>query len=318
MKLSVIIVNYNVRFFLEQCLLSVLGATGGIEAEVFVVDNNSVDGSTAMVREKFPTVNLIENGENLGFSIANNIAIRKAAGEYVLLLNPDTVVEEDTFVKSLAYMDAHPDCGVVGVKMIDGKGNFLPESKRGLPTPWVAFHKMFGLSKLFPQSRMFGRYNLSYLDADKIHDVDVLCGAFMLIRKRALDSAGLLDENFFMYGEDIDLSYRIQQAGFRVVYFPYTTIIHYKGESTRKGSLNYVYLFYKAMQTFVRKHFSGQGAWWFHVAINTAIYIRAALSVVKRVLLALLLPFLDVLLISAGVVLLSRLWGQLWFHNANY
>ena len=206
MRLSIVIVNYNVKYFLEQCLHSVMQATQHIEAEVFVVDNNSVDGSVPMLRQKFPGVHLIANRENVGFSRANNQALRKAAGDYVVLLNPDTIVEEDTFTKILDFMDAHPEAGGLGVKMLDGKGRFMHESKRGLPTYLVAFYKIFGISSLFPKSRRFGKYHLSYLDPDTIHEVDILAGAFMLIRRSALEKTGLLDETFFMYGEDIELS----------------------------------------------------------------------------------------------------------------
>ena len=186
MKLSVIIVNYNVKHFIEQCLHSVNKALTGIDAEIFVVDNNSVDGSCAMIKEKFPQVKLIENKKNVGFSTANNQAIRESASEYVLLLNPDTVVQEDTFSKCLAFMDAHPDAGGMGVKMIDGKGNFLPESKRALPTPAVSFYKIFGLSRLFPKSKTFGRYHLGFLNKDKNHEIEILSGAYMLLRKETL------------------------------------------------------------------------------------------------------------------------------------
>ncbi|NTV84731.1 MAG: glycosyltransferase family 2 protein, partial [Bacteroidales bacterium] len=220
MKLSVVIVNYNVIHFLEQCLSSVRRASENLEVEVFVVDNNSVDGSVKMVREKFPEVILIDNKDNTGFSKANNQAIRLSKGEYVLLLNPDTVVEDDTFSRIIAFMDAHPDAGGLGVKMIDGKGNFLPESKRGLPTPTVAFYKIFGLSAFFPKSKVFGKYHLGYLDENQTNPVDILSGAFMLLRKSVLDKIGLLDETFFMYGEDIDLSYRILKAGYQNYYFP--------------------------------------------------------------------------------------------------
>ena len=239
MKLSVIIVNYNVKYFLEQCLHSVQKALGKLEGEVWVVDNNSVDGSVEMVQQKFPTVKIIANTDNKGFSKANNQAIRQANGEYILLLNPDTVVEEDTFSKVIQFMDSHPEAGGLGVKMIDGSGKFLPESKRGLPTYDVAFYKIFGLSALFPKSKTFGRYHLGYLDDSKIHEVDILAGAFMLLRKSILEKTGLLDEDFFMYGEDIDLSYRILKAGAKNYYFPETRIIHYKGESTKKSSVNF-------------------------------------------------------------------------------
>ncbi|MCG8698987.1 MAG: glycosyltransferase family 2 protein, partial [Bacteroidales bacterium] len=204
MDLSIIIVNYNVKHFLEQCLHSVNKAIKGIKAEVFVVDNNSVDGSNQMVTEKFPGFKLIANKDNRGFSTANNQAISIAKGRYILLLNPDTIVTEDTFTKCIQFMDATPDAGALGVKMIDGKGNFLPESKRSLPTPGVAFYKIFGLSALFPKSKIFGKYHLGYLDKNQTHKVDVLAGAYMFMRKEALEKTGFLDETFFMYGEDID------------------------------------------------------------------------------------------------------------------
>lgn len=308
MKLSVIIVNYNVRYFLEQCLYSVRKATESIETEVFVVDNNSVDGSVEMVRKKFPEVILIENKENTGFSKANNLAIRKACGEFILLLNPDTVVEDDTFTKAIGFMESTPDAGGLGVKMIDGKGNFLPESKRGLPTPSVAFYKIFGLSKFFPRSRIFGRYHLGYLDKDEIHPVEILSGAFMLMRKSALDKVGLLDETFFMYGEDIDLSYRILKGGFKNYYFPETRIIHYKGESTKKGSINYVLMFYNAMIIFARKHFASKQARTFSFLIHSAIYFRAFLAIISRFFRQVMLPVADAILIYGGLYFIINYW----------
>lgn len=305
MKLSVIIVNYNVQHFLEQCLHSVREAASRVPTEVWVVDNNSVDGSVAMVREKFPEVKVIANKDNPGFSKGNNQAIVESTGEYVLLLNPDTVVEEDTFEKVVHFMDSHPDAGGLGVKMIDGKGNFLPESKRGLPTPAVAFYKIFGLSRLFPKSKRFGRYHLGYLDMDKTHEVDVLSGAFMLLRKSVLDKIGLLDESFFMYGEDIDLSYRITLAGYKNYYFPDTRIIHYKGESTKKSSINYVFVFYRAMVIFAEKHFSASNARLFGNLINIAIWFRAGIAVASRLFTRLLLPGLDLLLMLGGLFLVN-------------
>ncbi|NVO18133.1 MAG: glycosyltransferase [Bacteroidetes bacterium] len=308
MKLSVIIVNYNVRYFLEQCLHSVREASKGLEVEVFVVDNASVDGSVKMVGEKFAGTHCIANTENVGFAKANNQAISIAKGEYILLLNPDTVIETDTFSKVIGFMDQHPDAGGLGVKMVDGKGNFLPESKRGLPTPVVAFYKIFGLSRLFPHSPRFNKYHLGYLDKNKTHKVDVLSGACMLVRKSILDSIGYLDEQFFMYGEDIDLSYRIVKAGFCNYYFPETRIIHYKGESTKKGSLNYVFVFYNAMIIFAKKHFSPQNARVFSIFINLAIYFRASLSVAFRVLRKAFLPLIDMLFTFAGIFALARYW----------
>lgn len=297
--LSVIIVNYNVEYYLEQCLHSVRRAAEEVSTEVWVVDNNSVDGSVAMVREKFPEAKLIANKENIGFSKANNQAIRQATGRYILLLNPDTLVEEDTFARCVAFMDAQPDAGGLGVKMIDGHGRFLPESKRGLPTPAVAFCKIFGLSALFPRSRTFGRYHLGYLSSEETHRVDVLSGAFMLMRREALNKTGLLDEAFFMYGEDIDLSYRITQAGYHNYYFPETRIIHYKGESTKKSSVNYVFVFYQAMVIFARKHFTARRARIFAFFIYGAIYFRASIALLSRGVKTLALPAADAAFVFA-------------------
>lgn len=318
MELSVIIVNYNVRFFLEQCLHSVEKAIQNLNAEVFVVDNQSVDGSCAMVHESFPWVKLIENQENVGFSKANNQAIRLASGKYILLLNPDTVVEEDCFTKVIAFADAHPKTGGIGVKMIDGKGRFLPESKRAFPTPAVSFFKIFGLSALFPHSKTFARYHLGHLDKDKNHEVEILAGAFMFLRKSVLDEIGLLDEQFFMYGEDIDLSYRILQAGYSNHYLADTTIIHYKGESTKKGSINYVKVFYQAMIIFAKKHFSAKNAGIYISLINFAIYFRASLALMSRFLRRIIPPALDFLLIYAGFILGLPYWEEFKFGNSSY
>ena len=318
MDLSIVIVNYNVRYFIEQCLHSVSRAVRNIQAEVFVVDNNSVDGSCAMIREKFPWVILIENKTNEGFSKANNQAVEHATGRYILLLNPDTVVEEDTFEKCIGFMDEHPDAGALGVKMIDGTGNFLPESKRALPTPAVAFYKIFGLSVIFPHSRIFGRYHLGYLDMNKTHEIEILAGAFMFIRKKVLDITGLLDETFFMYGEDIDLSYRITRAGYKNYYFPETTIIHYKGESTRKGSINYVLVFYRAMIIFAKKHFSRKNARLFSLLINMAIYFRASLSIIKRFITRVYQPLIDLILIFTGFYFLTPWWENFKFRAGNH
>lgn len=312
-RISVVIVSYNVKFFLEQCLQSVRRASRGMSVEVFVVDNNSADGSCMMVRENFPDVILIENQENIGFSKANNQAMRKASGEFVLILNPDTVVEEETFQKILGFMDTHPDAGALGVKMIDGKGRFLPESKRSLPTPQVSFYKIFGLSALFPKSRRFGQYHLGYLSSEEIHSVDILPGAFMLVRKSVLDQTGLFDETYFMYGEDIDLSYRILQAGYRNYYFPETTIIHYKGESTRKGSFNYVLMFYQAMIIFANKHFTRSNARWYALVIRLSVYFRAAISLLRRIAARFYIPVMDALLAFVGFLIINPLWESYKF-----
>jgi GT2 family glycosyltransferase len=318
MQLSVVIVNYNVRHFLEQALLSVRHASVGLDLEVWVVDNNSVDDSVQMVREKFPEVKVIANKHNPGFSIANNQAIRQSKGKYILLLNPDTVVEEDTFSKCIDFMDAHPDAGGLGVKMIDGGGNFLPESKRGFPSPWVAFCKTFGLSKIFPKSPKFNRYHLGYLDKDENHEIDVLAGAFMMMRKETLDKVGLLDETFFMYGEDIDLSYRIVKGGYKNYYFSDTTIIHYKGESTKKGSLNYVRVFYQAMIIFAKKHFTGEGAFLFIAMLQFAIYFRAFITLLGNFWRAAALPIIEGIIMALGLHFIKDFWAQNYYSDADY
>ncbi len=319
MTLSIIIVNYNVEHFLEQCLHSVFKALKETRAEVFVVDNNSVDGSLHMIREKFKQVKLIENKKNTGFSFANNQAMRLATGNYVLLLNPDTLVEEDTFDKIIAFMDSHPQAGGLGVQMLDGKGNFLPESKRGLPTPLVAFCKIFGLARLFPRSTLFGRYHLGFLDKNKINEVEILSGAFMLMRKEALDKVGLLDESFFMYGEDIDLSYRILKGGYKNYYFPETRIIHYKGESTKKSSVNYVFVFYNAMIIFARKHFSNQNAKTVTLLITMAIYLRAATALVSRFARKIAFPLVDTVCVLIGLFILKDYYSvHIKYGEGNY
>lgn len=284
-KISVLIVNYNVKFYLEQCLLSLLASDIFDQIEIIVVDNNSTDGSREYIGNKFPTVSFIWNSDNLGFAKANNQAIRICTGDYVLLLNPDTVVGEHVLSRVADFMDNCPDAGAVGVKMINGSGVFLPESKRGFPSPWVSFCKIFGLTKVFPKSRMFGKYHLLYLDENKSHQVDILCGAFMMIRSEALSTTGLLDESFFMYGEDIDLSYRITLAGYKNYYVP-EKIIHYKGESTRKDTMRYVKIFYYAMYIFFKKHYPRSG-FFYSLLVPLGIFTRASMSGLKRILLPL-------------------------------
>lgn len=315
MKLSVIIVNYNVKFFLEQCLKSVFRSGKDMDMEVIVVDNNSVDGSLEMLKTKFPQVKLIANKENVGFSKANNQGIKISSGEYVLLLNPDTVVEDDTLPKTVNFMDKTPDSGGLGVKMLDGNGKFLPESKRGLPTPSVAFYKIFGMSSLFPKSKIFGKYHLGYLDNNKTHSVEILSGAFMMLRKKVLDKIGYLDEDFFMYGEDIDLSWRIIKAGYKNYYYPETRIIHYKGESTKKSSINYVLVFYKAMIIFAGKHFSSKNVKLFSSLINFAVWLRAAIAILNRFVKRVIYPVVDIAMIYGGFIFIKRYWEQHVFYS---
>ena len=280
MKLSIIIVSFNVKSYLEQCLVSVRRACRGIEAEVWVVDNASSDGTVDYIAPRFPEVRWIKNTENKGFSRANNMAIARSEGEYVLLLNPDTIVGEDVLAGCLAFMDAHPGAGATGVAMLKDDGDFAWESRRGLPTPFTSFCKMSGLCALFPESRRFGRYYMRYLDRSETNPIDVVSGAFCMVRRSALDKAGLLDEDFFMYGEDIDLSYRLLQCGYQNYYQP-LRILHYKGESTHKSSFRYVHVFYKAMLIFFDKHYRRSNPWLTPV-IRSAVVARAFLDLCLR------------------------------------
>lgn len=260
MQLSVIILNYNVRYFLEQCILSVQNALETIDGEIIVIDNNSQDDSCEIMKRRFPSVKLIQNKENSGFPKGNNIGVAQAQGEYICILNPDTVVAEDTFTKVLAFArllhssQVSDSMGIIGCKLIDGTGNFLPESKRGIPTPFVAFSKVTGLYKLVPESRTFGKYYAQHLNENQTGKVDILVGAFMFMKRDLYLEVGGFDEDCFMYSDDIDLSYMVLQKGKSNYYFHETTVIHYKGESTIKDE-TYMKRFQEAMHFFYKKHF---------------------------------------------------------------
>jgi GT2 family glycosyltransferase len=310
MMLSVIIVNYNVKYFLEQCLHSALQAPATVEAEIIVIDNASTDGSVEYLQPLYPEVKFITSKENMGFAKANNLALKKAKGEYVLFLNPDTLVPEDCFEKCVRFMENNLKAGALGIRMLDGSGKFLAESKRSFPTASTAFYKLIGLSVLFPKSKIFNKYSLGYLDEYENHVVDVLAGAFMLVRKSVLEEVGSFDETFFMYAEDVDLSYRIQKAGYENWYFAGSSIIHFKGESTKKGSLNYVRMFYNAMSVFVKKHYTGERARAFVFSIQLAIWVRAFFAWVKSFSTKAGLPILD-----AGLIFLSlKFTTDQWEH----
>lgn len=254
MQLSVIILNYNVRYFLELCVLSVQSALEHIDGEIIVVDNNSDDDSCEMMKQRFPKIKLIENRVNSGFPKGNNIGVAVAQGEYICILNPDTVVAEDTFTKVLAFAERQKNLGIVGTKLIDGAGNFLPESKRGVPTPFVAFTKMIGVYKLFPKVTVLGKYYAQHVSENETAKVDILVGAFMLMKRDSYQELGGFDENCFMYSDDIDLSYRMLLKGKSNYYYHETTVIHYKGESTIKDGV-YMKRFQEAMEFFYKKHF---------------------------------------------------------------
>lgn len=296
LKLSVIIVNYNVKYYLDQCIRSVLRAFEVMKkasssdssvneevAEIIVVDNHSADGSVDYLEKRYPQmlypmVRFVRSAHNLGFARANNIAIRQSRGEYVLLLNPDTIVGEDALKTSVDFMDAHEDAGAVGVRMLGAQGRRAMESRRGLPTPMVSFFKMLGFCNRWPHHRLFGKYYMGYLPWDEPCQIEVVSGAYCMLRRKALDEVGLLDEDFFMYGEDIDLSYRVLKGGYHNYYLP-VDILHYKGESTQKSSFRYVHVFYEAMLIFFRKHYSGM-TFLLSLPIKTAIYAKALMALV--------------------------------------
>lgn len=309
--LSVIIVNYNVKYFLEQCLFSVMRAMEQVKGEVIVIDNASQDGSREYLEGKFPSVRFIWNRENIGFARANNEALALARGGYILFLNPDTIIGEDSLSITLAFLEKHPDAGALGVHMIDGSGKFLKESKRAYPTLAASFYKLSGLSTLFPSSPIFSKYHLGNLDPAQNHEVDVLSGAFLMARKKVLDQTGGFDEKFFMYGEDIDLSYRIQKQGYRNHYCAETTIIHFKGESTKKGSLNYVRMFYQAMIIFVQKHYTGITAKLFRILLKFSIWARAGLSVFANLIRHNGLPIIDAVNTMCSIIAATWIWNRL-------
>jgi len=279
MKLSIIIVNYNVKYYLYQCLDSVRKAIKGIDAEVIVVDNHSQDGSLEYLKPFYPEVMFIASNHNVGFARANNIGIMRCKGEYVLLLNPDTVVGENTLSECISFMDAHENAGALGVRMLKADGTIAKESRRGIPYPMTAFYKMTGLCDRFPNNRRFSHYYMSYLPWDEASQIEVVSGAFCFLRKKALDSVGLIDEDYFMYGEDIDLSFRLLKKGWENWYLP-VNILHYKGESTERSSFRYVHVFYDAMLIFLRKHY-GWRSFWISIPVKCAIYLKASLELFK-------------------------------------
>ncbi len=284
MQLSVIIVSYNVKHYLRQCLRSVYRALDGIDGEVWVVDNHSRDGSADSIRQEFPAAQVIASQENLGFARGNNLALRQCEGRYVLLLNPDTLVGEDVLRECVQWMDEHPQCGGVGVRMLHSDGTDAPESRRGVPTPMTSFYKITGLCKCFPRHRRIGRYYMGWLPWDEPAQIEIMSGAFAMLRRKALEQVGLLDEDFFMYGEDIDLSYRLLKGGWQNWYLP-LKILHYKGESTEKSGFRHVHVFYQAMYIFLSKHYG-------HLSLLLAIPIRLGIA------------------LKAAAALCSTLWKQ--------
>ena len=315
--ISVVIVNYNVRDLLDSCIASVYKANNNLyNIEIFLVDNNSVDGSVSHIRAKYPEVKIIANESNIGFSKANNLALRKAAGDYVLVLNPDTVLEEGTFEKMIIFCENDKSIGAVTSKLILANGKLDSACRRSFPVPSVAIPRMLGLSKLFPDSKLFGKYNLTYLDENKTYEVEAICGAFMFIPKPVLEKSGLFDEDYFMYGEDLDLCFKIKQAGYKIFYFPEVTTIHFKGESTKKTNLSYVNNFYGAMSIFVRKNMKGTSRL-LSLILQIGIFWRSVFSYVKRFLKNFIFPIVDVLFLYLSLIISVKFRFDI-FPNKDY
>ena len=310
MELSIVIVNYNVKEFLTQCLDSIFKSQTQYNYEVIVVDNSSRDSGRDEICSTFEHITWIDNSENVGFGRANNQGFSRSKGVYTLILNPDTVLQEDTLEKCISYLLAHPEVGGLGIKGLDGSGQFLPESKRALPTPLVALWKITGLSAIFPKSSVFARYHLGHLSPEENHEVDILVGCFMMVPTQLLLSVGGFDPQYFMYGEDIDLSYELQKTGHKNIYFSDSQIIHYKGESTKRGSLNYVRMFYKAMVLFAKKQFTGSSAAAYSLLIYSGIYLRATLAIVARLGKSTFTPLLDAAVLFAVLNTIKSYWEQ--------
>ncbi|MFN4111801.1 MAG: glycosyltransferase, partial [Ignavibacteria bacterium] len=308
-ELSIIIVNYNVKAFLQNCLLSIQKATEKIPVEIIVIDNASDDGSADLVKKNFPEVKLIESKENLGFSKANNMGLKIAQGKYICLINPDTIVEEDTFKEMIRFMESNDQVGLAGCKILNPDGTFQLACRRSFPTPWVAFTKIIGLSKLFPESKLFARYNLTYLDENQSYEVDAVSGSFMFFRREIYEKIGGLDETFFMYGEDLDFCYRVKKAGYKVYYVHSTKIIHFKGESTKRSNIDELKHFYDAMRLFVRKHFSS--SWIVEMLLRLAINGRSALAFIGKRSLILIAIVIDFILYNLSVLIAELFYMRL-------
>ena len=306
LQLSIVIVSYNVRDFLHQAIRSLDKARSGLKSEIIVVDNASADGSVEMLRSRFPKVRVISNEKNLGFARANNLGLKRARGEFCLLINPDTVVQEDTLRVMLKFFKGNPEAGLAGCKILNPDGTFQLACRRSFPTPWVAFTKLFGLAALMPKSRLFGKYNLTYLETDKTYEVDSVSGSFMMVRRKVYQQVGGLDEEFFMYGEDLDWCFRIQHSGWKIFYVPSTSIIHYKGESTRRSSLNEIRTFYEAMHLFVEKHHGRSNAmsWILKVGIS----VSSKIALLRSLLGPMKYSLVDFLFVPASMLLAELIW----------
>ncbi|MDD5766225.1 MAG: glycosyltransferase family 2 protein, partial [Candidatus Marinimicrobia bacterium] len=307
MTVSVIIVSYNVKEFLYQCIVSLMKSLQGISSEIIVVDNNSADGSDEMVRFKFQDFKLISNKENLGFATACNQGLKIAKGQYILLLNPDTLIQEDTIRTMIDFFENHQNAGAAGCKILNTDGSLQQACRRSFPTPMTAFPKIVGLSWLFPKIKRFGKYNLTYLDPDQLAEVDAVSGSFLMFRRTVWEKIGGLDETYFMYGEDLDFCFRIKQAGWKIFYVPFTKIIHYKGESAKLATFDNFITFYRAMDIFVKKNFRKSYSIFLGVPLRIGIFIRGVISIIGRLIRKRIVMLVDGLLLCLSILIAHRL-----------
>ena len=310
MDISVIIVSYNVKEFLQQALFSLKKSLEGIDSEIIIVDNASIDGSRKIIKNDFPEIELIENQENVGFAKACNQGIEVSEGEYILLLNPDTLLQEDTISKMIAFFENHPEAGAAGCKILNADGTLQKACRRSFPTPSVAIPKMLGLSRMFPNNKLFAKYNLTYKDPDEMSEVDAVSGSFLMFRRVIVDEIGWMDEDFFMYGEDLDYCYRIKQAGWKIYYVPDTQIVHYKGESAKLASYDNLIVFYKAMDIFVNKHFSTGIYLFIDIFLKLGIFLRGVVSLFSRTLRKYFIPFTDSLIVIGSILVVHNFQSQ--------
>ena len=309
LDLSIIIVNYNVKEFLQNLIHSIFKSALNISYEIIIIDNASDDGSVEFIKDKFPEIKLISNEKNLGFSKANNLGLKIAKGKYLLLLNPDALLREDTLQKMMEFFRNTPDAGLAGCKILNPDGSLQLACRRSFPGPWTSFCKVTGLSTIFPRSRIFARYNLTYLDENQSYEVDAISGSFMMMKREVYEKVGGFDEEFFMYGEDLDLCYRIQKAGYKVYYVHDTQIIHYKGESTKRSSFDETKVFYNAMNLFVKKHLSG--SFLVEIILLSAITLRKFFAFIAKRKLILISILLDFFFFDLSIFIADKLYGDI-------
>jgi GT2 family glycosyltransferase len=314
--ISIVIVNYNVKDFLLQCLRSIEKSITKRKYEIIVVDNNSIDESIEFLSPLFEKVDFISLNDNLGFGKANNVGFDKASGKYLLILNPDTIISEDTLDKMYDFMELNPEIGISGCKVLNQDGSFQVTCRRGFPTPWASFTKLFGLQNTFPNSKFFAQYNQTYKSINESYEIDAVIGAFMFCRFDIIRSIGGFDPDYFMYGEDLDLCFRVKELGSKIFYFHQTTIIHFKGESTKRSNINELKHFYEAMEIYAQKHYSNSNFFfWF---LKLGIILRGFVAYLNRNSTTLIFFVLDSFILCFTLLLSTKIWKGEFFNFPSY